>query len=115
MQTSEESRRAVKKRAREKRWEKRRGEPVSLFTNTSIPHPLPEKPCRRFSHDCFVISLSLRARSQAMRDFKIRRKKENLRSFSLNRGYSYPLTLSKAGETSWSYIPGNHIQIQKEK
>ena len=45
------------------------------------------------------------------RDFKIQRgdsnknvaKKVNLRSFSLYSDYSYPLTLSKVGEPSWSW------------
>ena len=39
----------------------------------------------------------------------------NLRSFSLYRNYSYPLTLSKVGELSWSWIPREHIQVQKQK
>ena len=39
----------------------------------------------------------------------------NLRSFSLYRNYSYPLILSNVGEPSWSWIPGDHIQVQKEK
>ena len=34
-------------------------------------------PCRRVSHTPFVISLSLRARSQAIRDFKIERRDGN--------------------------------------
>ena len=38
----------------------------------------------------------------------------NLRSFSLYRNYSYPLTLPNAGEPSWSWIPRDHIQVQRE-
>ena len=55
--------------------------------------------------------------------FKIQRRegkenvaeKVNLRSFSLYRNFSYPLTLSNVGEPSWSWIPRDHIQVQKEK
>ena len=39
----------------------------------------------------------------------------NLRSFSLHRNYSYPLTLSNLGKPSWSWILWDHIQVQKEK
>ena len=57
------------------------------------------------------------------KDLKIQRRdgnenvaqKVNLRSFSLHRNYSYPLTLSNVGEPSWSWILGDHMQVQKEK
>ena len=43
-------------------------------------------------------------------------KKWILRSFSLNRDYSYPLTLSNAGKPSWSWIlrpyPSSQIEIK---
>ena len=42
-------------------------------------------------------------------------RKVNFRSFSLNRNYSYPRTLLNVGELSWSWIPKDHIQVQKEK
>ena len=42
-------------------------------------------------------------------------KKVHLRSFSLYRDYSYPITLSNVGELSWSWISRDHIQSQKEK
>ena len=41
--------------------------------------------------------------------------KMNLRSFSLDRNYSYPLTLSNVGKPSWSWIPRDHIQIISER
>ena len=44
-----------------------------------------------------------------------RSKKVYLRSFSLYRDYSYPITLSNVGEPSWSWISRDHIQAQKEK
>ena len=58
-----------------------------------------------------------------IRDLKIKRRdsnenvaeKVNLRSFSLYRDYSYPLTLSNVGEPAWSWIPRDHIQVQKQK
>ena len=34
---------------------------------------------------------------------------------SLYRNCSYSLTLSNPGEPSWSWIPRNHIQVQKQK
>ena len=54
------------------------------------------------------------------RDFKIQKRdgnenvaqKVNLRSFSLYRSYSYPLTLSNVGEPSWSWIRRHHIRVQ---
>ena len=57
------------------------------------------------------------------KDLKIQRRdgnenvaqKVNLRSFSLHRNYSYPLTLSNVGEPSWSWILRDHMQVQKEK
>ena len=57
------------------------------------------------------------------RDFKIQRRdgnenvalKVNLLSFSLYRNYSCPLTLTYVGEPSWSWIPRDHIRVQKEK
>ena len=53
------------------------------------------------------------------REFKIQRRdgyenvalKLNLRSFSLYRDYSYPLTLANVREPSWSWIPRDHIQV----
>ena len=41
--------------------------------------------------------------------------KVNSRSFNLHRDYSKSLTLSNVGEPSWSRIPKNHIQVQKER
>ena len=59
----------------------------------------------------------------AIRDFKIQRRdgngnvayNVNLRSFSLYRNYSCPLTLSNVREPSWSWISRDLIQVQKEK
>ena len=62
-----------------------------------------------------------------IRDFKIQRRnsnesahenvaqKVNLRSFSFYHNYSYSLTLSDVGEPSRSWMPRDHIQVQKEK
>ena len=58
-----------------------------------------------------------------IRKFKIQRGddneklafKANLRSFSLYRDYSYPLTLSNVSELSWTGIPWDHIQVQEDK
>ena len=41
--------------------------------------------------------------------------KANSRSFNLHRSYSKSLTLSNVGEPSKSWIPKNHIQVQKER
>ena len=41
--------------------------------------------------------------------------KVNSRSFNLHHDYSKSLTLSNVGEPSWSRIPKNHIQVQKER
>ena len=41
--------------------------------------------------------------------------KVNSRSFNLHSDYSKSLTLSNVGEPSWSWIPKNHIQVQKER
>ena len=63
------------------------------------------------------------ASEPGLSDFKIQGRdgnenvglKVNLRSFCLYRNYSYPLTLSNVGKPSWSWIPKDHIQVQKEK
>ena len=41
--------------------------------------------------------------------------KMNLRSFKLNRVYLDPLNMSNVGEFSWSWIPKDFIQVQKEE
>ena len=41
--------------------------------------------------------------------------KKSVSSFSLNRDYSYPLTLSNVQEPSRSLIPWDHMQVQKKK
>ena len=41
--------------------------------------------------------------------------KVNSRSFNLYRNYSKSITLSNVGEPSKSWIPENHIQVQKER
>ena len=58
----------------------------------------------------FFFSKGIHLLSTENRDFKIQQsdgnenvdQKVNLRSFSLYRNYSYPLTLSNVGEPSWS-------------
>ena len=42
-------------------------------------------------------------------------KKENFGSSSLYRKCSFPLIFSNVGEPSWSWIPRNHIHVQKER
>ena len=41
--------------------------------------------------------------------------KMNLRSFKLNRVYLVPLSMSNAGDFSWSWILKELIQVQKEE
>ena len=55
-------------------------------------------------------------RYKVIRDFKIqwRDGNENVLSLYLN-NYSYPFSLSILDEHSWSWIPRDHIQVQKEK
>ena len=101
---------------RDKKAGERRGEPVSVFSNTASIHSLPKKtlllchnelkcqnaPCRRPVSLFFVSCVW----SQAIGDFKIHRrdgnenvpKNLNLPSFSFYRSYSYPLSLSNVGE-----------------
>ena len=59
-----------------------------------------------------TISLRVRAHYNGNENVAL---KVNLRPFSLHRNYSYPLTLSNVGEPSWSWIPRDHVQVQKEK
>ena len=42
-------------------------------------------------------------------------KKMNLRSFKLNRVYLDPLSMSNAGDFSWSWIPNDFIQARKDE
>ena len=93
-----------------------------------LPRPLPEKPfivsksavSEGFTRSsCF--SLSLRRWNQAIRDFTIQRRHENVAKilifffFCLYRDYPYPLTLSNVGQPSCSWIPSDPIPVQKEK
>ena len=39
----------------------------------------------------------------------------NLGSLHLNNDYCYPLTLTNIGEANWSWLPRNHVQVQKKK
>ena len=65
---------------------------------------------------------ALRIRESYVRDFirsndatakRTSLKKRNLRSFSLYRNYSYPLTLSNVSEPSWSWMPGTISKCRK--
>ena len=42
-------------------------------------------------------------------------KKMNLRSFKLNRLYLDPLSMTNAGDFSWSWILKDFIQVQKDE
>ena len=109
VQTSEKTGRAVKKRASERKRQEREGEPVSVFTNTSV-RLLAEKPLLMSEWQVLNVkvcsagdfyTLAYSACAKPRRDCnKNVVSKVNLRSSSLYRDYSYPLTLSNEGELS---------------
>ena len=52
---------------------------------------------------------------QGQRRYRKRRSKSKNVLFQSKCDYSVSLTLSNVGRLSWSLIPMNHIQVQKEK
>ena len=108
VQTRGKSGRAVKKRASERKRQEG-GEPVSVFTNTSV-RLLAEKPllmsewqmlnvkvCSAGGFYTLAYSACAKPRRGGNKNVV---SKVNLRSSSLYRDYSYPLTLSNEGELS---------------
>ena len=108
VQTRGKRGRAVKKRASERKRQKG-GEPVSVFTNTSV-RLLAEKPLLMSEWQMLNVkvcsaggfyTLAYYACAKPRRDCnKSVVSKVNLRSSSLYRDYSYPLTVSNEGELS---------------
>ena len=123
VQTSEKTRASSEKACKRKKTAGR-GEPVSVFTNTSV-RLLADKPllmsewqmwnvkvCSAGGFYTLAYSACAKPRRDGNKDVI---SKVNLRSSSLYRDYSYPLTLSNEGELSWGWIPRDHIEAQEEK
>ena len=121
---NERKKRASSETACKRKKTAERGEPVSVFTNTSV-RLLAEKPLLMSEWQMWNVkicsagdfyTLAYSACAKPRRDVnKNVVSKVNLRSSSLYRDYSYPLDLSNEGELSWSWIPRDHIEAQEEK